>query len=66
MVERLNELTMTLPRPYRDEALMRNRLLDACDGIDECRLARQKVAPCVEGVIADLQTSLPKYRYSPS
>lgn len=58
MVARLKELQECLPVPYNTDVILKNKLLTACDGVDECRLARQKVAPTLEGVIADLHTSI--------
>jgi len=58
MIARLQELQLCLPNDYRSDVLLKNKLLSACDGVEECRLARQKVAPTVEGVIADLHTSI--------
>ena len=55
---RLQELQICLPKEYRSDVILKNKLLSACAGIDECRLARQKVASTVEGVIADLHTSI--------
>lgn len=37
---------------------MKNKLLVACADVEECRSARKKVADSVEGVIADLHTSI--------
>lgn len=39
-------------------ALLKNKLLSACSGIEECRLALQKVVTSVEGFIADLHASM--------
>eukprot|EP00171_Calliarthron_tuberculosum_P000531 IDg531t1 len=47
----------SLPRPYQDDMMLRNRLLNACEGVEACRLARQKVAATVQGVIDDLYSS---------
>lgn len=58
MRARLKELQICLPGPYNTDVIMINKLLTACDGVEECRLARQKVVPTVEGVIADLHTSI--------
>eukprot|EP00171_Calliarthron_tuberculosum_P022803 IDg22803t1 len=58
MICRLQDLQLSLPDPYRPDLILKNKLLSACEGIEECRLARQKVAPTVDGVIADLYTSI--------
>lgn len=61
MVNRLQELQERLPKVYQSDILMKNKLLSACAGVDECLLARQKVAPSLNGVIADLHTSIATY-----
>ncbi len=58
MVKRLQELQLCLPRPYQNDEMLKHRLLNACDGFEECKFARQKVSPTVMGVIADLQNSI--------
>ena len=58
MVARLQKLQISLPKEYKSEVLLKNKLLSACADVEECRLARQKVSPTVEGVIADLHTSI--------
>lgn len=45
--------------------MLRNRPLDACHGTPECWLTRQKVADTVQGVIADLHTSISTYQPKP-
>eukprot|EP00171_Calliarthron_tuberculosum_P022824 IDg22824t1 len=49
MICRLQDLQVSLPEPYRPDLILKNKLLSACEGVDECRLARQKVAPTVDG-----------------
>jgi len=61
MVARLQELQLCLPVPYHQDIIMKTKLLTACEGIEETRLARQKVATDVEGVISDLFTSIATY-----
>lgn len=58
MIGRLQELQISSLKDYRTARILRDKLLNACSGIDECRLALQKVAPTVEGVITDLHTSM--------
>lgn len=58
MIARLQELQICLPKEYRSDIILKNKLLSACAGVEECRLARQKVAPTIEGVIADLHSSI--------
>lgn len=64
LVARLQELQLCLPRSFHSDDLLKNRLLNACTGVEACRLARQKVAPTVMGVIADLQTSISTFNWS--
>lgn len=58
MISRLKDLQLCVPAPYKSEVILKNKLLTACEELEECRLARQKVSPTVEGVIADLHTSI--------
>eukprot|EP00171_Calliarthron_tuberculosum_P004960 IDg4960t1 len=58
MVARLQELQMCLPQEYRSELILRNRLLNAARNVEACKLAIQKPALTVQGVIADLQSSV--------
>lgn len=58
MVSCFQELQMCLPKDYRSDFILKNKLLSACSNVEQCRLARQKVAPTVEGVIADLHTPI--------
>lgn len=59
MISRPRELQTSLPSDYHSEEILKNILLTACVGIEETRIARQKVAPTLEGVVADLYTSTP-------
>lgn len=43
---------------FRTDTILRNKLVTATPSIEECRLAQQNGAPIVEGVIADLHTSI--------
>lgn len=58
MVARLQNLQLCMPRTFHSDALLEDRLLNACSGVDACRLARWKMAPTLMGVIPDLQTSI--------
>lgn len=58
MVARLAIIQQGLPNEYQNDTIFKDHLLTAVDGIDACRLARQKVAPTLQGVISDLQTSI--------
>lgn len=49
---------MWLPMEYRPDRILRIKLLKSYTRIEECHLARQNVATTVEGVIADLYTSM--------
>ncbi len=40
------------------ELILRNRLLNAVRGVEACNLAAQKPSATVQGVIADLQSSV--------
>lgn len=65
MVARLQELQLCLPRAFHSDELLKSRLLNACSGVEACRLARQKVAPTVMGVIADLETPISTFQTTP-
>lgn len=56
MISRLQEVQDRLPNRSRSDEILMNKLLDGCKGAEACRLARQKPARNVEGIIADLQT----------
>ena len=62
MISRLQEIQGCLPQQFHSDELLMNKLLNACEGVEACRLARQKPADTIEGTIADLHTSIATYR----
>ena len=58
IIARLQELQECLPEEYRSDIMLKNKLLSAVAGVEECRLARQKVSSTVEGVIGGLHNSI--------
>lgn len=62
MISRIQELQGCLPHGFRKDDILMNKLLNACEGVESCRLARQKPASTVEGIIADLYTSISTYQ----
>lgn len=54
IIERPQEFKICMPKDYRTDTILRNKLLIGCKGIEQYRLARQKVSSAVEGVMADL------------
>lgn len=62
MITRLQDIQLCLPRAFQSDDLLKNRILNACTGIEACRLSRQKVAPTLMGVVVDLQTSISTFQ----
>ena len=60
MIRRLSSLHRNIPNKTEED--LRDKLLSATRGVDECRLAQQKPADTVQGVIADLHMALSTYK----
>lgn len=58
MISRLNDVRSWLPPDYQGAVIYQNKLLNAVRDIDTCKLAYQKPAKTVQGVIANLHASL--------
>ena len=64
IIDRMNNIQTLLPEPYHSDVIYRNKLLNAVSMIDCCRLACQKPSLLVEGVIADLFSSIATHNRS--
>lgn len=58
LTSRLSDIQCCLPQQYRNDVIMRERLLNAVRDTPACGLAYKKPAPTVRGVVADLQASV--------
>lgn len=66
MVDRLEYLQLCLPSSYRTDEMLMAKLLISVDTVKCFDLARQKPATTVEGIIADLHTSISTYPKPPT
>ena len=62
MISRIQEIQGCLPKEFHSDTLLMKKLLNTREGVEACRIDRQKPANKVEGTIADLQTSIATYR----
>lgn len=60
LTSRLLDIQCCLPEQYRNDVIMRDKLLNAIRHTPACRLTYQKPAPTLRGVIADLMHLLPQ------
>lgn len=58
LVTRLEDIQSGLTKDYQKEVFLKNKLLNAVKDIEACKLAYYKPADDLEGVIADLHSSL--------
>lgn len=58
MISKLTDIQSSLPSEYRNDTILRNKLLNSVRDVAECRLAYHKPADTVQGVISDLHASL--------
>ena len=58
MVGKLKKIRQALPKDYRNENIIRDKVISACRGVAECSYATFKPADTFAGVCADLQSSL--------
>ena len=50
-----------LANEYHSDNMLKDKFLEACYGIEDCRLARQKVSETLDGVIENLCASIDTY-----
>lgn len=58
LINRLSEIQVCLPMEYRNDTIFKNKLLNAVKDVESCRLAYQKPAPSLQGIISDLHASI--------
>ncbi|KAI0991399.1 hypothetical protein K3495_g16788, partial [Podosphaera aphanis] len=58
LLKRLKKIQPGLDSSLRTEAALRDRILLACDDIQECELAILKPSPTLQGVCADLRNAI--------
>lgn len=58
LIARLEDIQSGLTKDYQKEVFLKNKLLNAVKDINACKLAYYKPAEDLEGVIADLHSSL--------
>ena len=58
LVTRLQEIQSSLPTDYHSDIILSNKLLNAISDVEACRLAYQKPADTLQGIISDLHSSL--------
>lgn len=58
LIEKLSDIQSSLPIEYRNETILKNKLLNAVKDVKDCQLAYHKPADTVQGVISDLHASL--------
>lgn len=58
MITALTDIQAFLPKEYRNDTILRKKLLNAVRTVDFCRLAYQKPAETVQSVISNLHFSL--------
>lgn len=66
LIEKLSDIQTSLPKEYRSEIILRNKLLNAVRDVESCRLAYHKPAETVQGVISDLHASIAAMKNSDS
>lgn len=57
LVSRLQDIQSALPQAYRSEEILHNKLLNAVNKVDACKLAYFKPAKTISGFINDLHAS---------
>lgn len=58
LIEKMADIQFSLTDEYRSDKIFRDKLLKTVKDVDEGRLAYQKPADTVKGVISDLHASL--------
>lgn len=54
----IQDIQCCLPKPYQNDVIMRDKLLNAVRETEVCRLAYLKPSPTLHGVISDPQSSV--------
>lgn len=58
LLTRIQDIQLSLPKEYRNDVLLKNKILNAVKDVEECKLAYYKPADSINGVIADLHSAL--------
>lgn len=58
LLSRISDIQAALPDEYRDDKILRDKLLNAVQDVIDCLQAYHKPADTVQGVISDLHASL--------
>lgn len=58
MIARIQEVQLCLSRTFQSDDLLKNRILNAYEWVEACRLDRHKMAIILMAVGADFQTSI--------
>ena len=66
LIDKATDLQVSLPRDYHSDNMMKNKLLNAVKDVESCKLAYQKPAATVSGVIADLYASVATEKTTPA
>lgn len=58
LLNRLQDIQLSLPSEYKNDTIIRNKLLNSVKDVESCKLAYFKPAPTLGGVISDLYASV--------
>ena len=58
MIDKLQVVQRGLPREYQHDHILRDQVVNACRGVDECNLSLYKPAPTFEGLCADMRSAI--------
>lgn len=58
LVSKLSDIRSSVPNEYQSDIIMKNKLLNSIKNIESCKLAYQKPASTIQGVIADIYSAL--------
>ena len=58
LIAKMSYIQSSLPEEYRIDSIFRDKLVNAVRHVNDCRVAYQKPADTVQGVLSDLHASL--------
>lgn len=64
LITRLSDIQVSLPPEYHNDTILKNKLLNSVKKVEACRLAYQKPAETLQGIISDLHASVATVRTS--